>query len=135
MDYRPYSPEWHRRRHLKEALDRYLDDYVDTDTIRQDLLSILSERSDKAYEEFMRINQLEKALQWVNIISFTVKTMNPDDITLDSTCRMFEYEKLSREIEVCEDMNELRNMCRCFVKLHLKHQEVAAQMMIPNPID
>ena len=63
MDYRPYSPEWHRRRHLKEALDRYLDDYVSTDTIRQDLLSILSERSDKAYEEFMRINQLEKALQ------------------------------------------------------------------------
>ena len=63
MDYRPYSPEWHRRRHLKEALDRYLDDYVDTDTIRQDLLSILSERSDKAYEEFMRINELERALQ------------------------------------------------------------------------
>ena len=63
MDYRPYSPEWHRRRHLKEALDRYLDDYVSTDTIRQDLLSILSERSDKAYEEFMRINELEKALQ------------------------------------------------------------------------
>jgi len=63
MDYRPYSPEWHRRRHLKEALDRYLDDYVDTDTIRQDLLSILSERSDKAYQDFMRINELERALQ------------------------------------------------------------------------
>jgi hypothetical protein len=55
MDYRPYSPEWHRRRYLKEALDKYFDDYVDT--------SILSERSDKAYEEFMRINKLEKALQ------------------------------------------------------------------------
>ena len=63
MDYRPYSPEWHRRRYLKEALDKYFDDYVDTDVIRQDILSILSERSDKAYEEFMRINQLEKALQ------------------------------------------------------------------------
>jgi hypothetical protein len=63
MDYRPYSPEWHRRRHLKEALDRYLDDYVDTDTIRKDLLSILSERSDKAYADFMRINELERALQ------------------------------------------------------------------------
>ena len=63
MDYRPYSPEWHRKRHLKEALDRYLDDYVDTDTIRQDLLSILSERSDKAYKEFMRINEIEKTLE------------------------------------------------------------------------
>jgi hypothetical protein len=28
------------------------------------LLSILSERSDKAYAEFMRINELERALQW-----------------------------------------------------------------------
>ena len=63
MDYRPYSPEWHRRRYLKEALDKYFDDYVDTDTIREDLLSILSERSDKAYAEFMRINELERALQ------------------------------------------------------------------------
>jgi len=59
MDYRPYSPEWHRRRYLKEALDKY----VDTDVIREDLLSILSERSDKAYAEFMRINELERALQ------------------------------------------------------------------------
>ena len=63
MDYRPYSPEWHRRRYLKEALDKYFDDYVDTDVIRADILDILSERSDKAYEEFMRINQLEKSLQ------------------------------------------------------------------------
>ena len=63
MDYRPYSPEWHRRRYLKEALDKYFDDYVDTDVIREDLLSILSERSDKAYAEFMRINELERALQ------------------------------------------------------------------------
>jgi hypothetical protein len=63
MDYRPYSPEWHRRRYLKEALDKYFDDYVDTDTIREDLLSILSERSDKAYADFMRINELERALQ------------------------------------------------------------------------
>ena len=62
MDYKPYSPEWHRKRHLKEALDSYFDDYVDTDVIREDLLSILSERSDKAYEEFMRINKLEKSL-------------------------------------------------------------------------
>jgi len=71
----------------------------------------------------------------VNTTSSIQRTMNPDDITLDSTCRMFEYEKLSREIEVCEDISELRNMCRCFVKLHLKHQEVAAQMMIPNAVD
>ena len=63
MDYRPYSLEWHRRRYLKEALDKYFDDYVDVDIIRTDILDILSERSEKAYGEFVRVNQLEKDLQ------------------------------------------------------------------------
>ena len=63
MDYAPYSPEWHRKRYLKEALDKYFNDYVDTEVIREDILSILSERSEKAYNEFERINQLEKDLQ------------------------------------------------------------------------
>jgi len=63
MDYAPYSPEWHRKRYLKEALDKYFNDYVDTDVIRGDILSILSERSEKAYDEFERINQLERDLQ------------------------------------------------------------------------
>jgi len=63
MDYKPYSPEWHRRRYLKEALDKYFDDYVDVETIREDILDILSERSEKAFAEFSKINELEKALQ------------------------------------------------------------------------
>jgi len=62
MDYKPYSPEWHRKRYLKEALDKYLDDYVDVDVIKNDILDILSERSEKAYSEFTKINQLEKSL-------------------------------------------------------------------------
>jgi len=63
MDYRPYSPEWHRKRYLKEALDKYFDDYVDTDVIRTDILDILSERSEQAYAEFTRINKLEQSFQ------------------------------------------------------------------------
>ena len=63
MDYRPYSPEWHRKRYLKEALDKYFDDYVDNDIIRQDILDILSERSEKAYAEFAKLNQLEQSFQ------------------------------------------------------------------------
>ena len=62
MDYRPYSPEWHRRRYLKEALDKYFDDYVDIDIIKNDILDILSERSEKAYSEFTKINEFEKSL-------------------------------------------------------------------------
>tara|TARA_B100000035_G_scaffold246432_1_gene215100 strand:- start:781 stop:972 length:192 start_codon:yes stop_codon:yes gene_type:complete len=63
MDYKPYTPEWHRKRYLKEALDTYFDDYVDSDIIRRDLLDILAEKSEQAYAEFARINNLEKSLQ------------------------------------------------------------------------
>ena len=62
MDYKPYSPEWHRRRYLKEALDKYFDDYVDINTIYTDILDVLSERSDKAYQEFKKVNELENML-------------------------------------------------------------------------
>jgi len=62
MDYKPYSPEWHRKRYLKEAIDKYLDDYVDTDTILEDIRDILSFRSEQAYQEFTRLNKLEKQL-------------------------------------------------------------------------
>ena len=50
MDYKPYSPEWHRKRYLKEALDKYFDDYVDVETIREDIYDILHARASDAYE-------------------------------------------------------------------------------------
>ena len=31
--YKPYSQEWHRQRYLKEALDKYFDEYVEVDVI------------------------------------------------------------------------------------------------------
>jgi len=60
--YKPYSKEWHRRRFLQEALDKYLDDYVDNNIILSDIHSILSARSEKAYAEFSRLNELESML-------------------------------------------------------------------------
>jgi hypothetical protein len=62
MDYKPYSPEWHRKRYLKEALDKYLDDYVDPSIILNDIRDLLNVRSEAAYQEFTRINQLENYL-------------------------------------------------------------------------
>ena len=59
MDYKPYSPEWHRKRYLKEALDKYLDDYVDNQVIVEDILDVLNERSNKAHQEFKKTNELE----------------------------------------------------------------------------
>jgi len=60
--YKPYSPEWHRYRYLKEALDKYLDEYIDNSVILEDISDILSERSEKAYEEFSRVNELESMI-------------------------------------------------------------------------
>ena len=62
MDYKPYSPEWHRKRYLKEALDKYFDDYVDVDTIREDIYDILHVRANEAYEEYNRVNKLAESL-------------------------------------------------------------------------
>ena len=58
--YKPYSPEWHRYRYLKEALDKYLDDYVDNDVIRDDILTILGEA---AYADFNKTSELESKLR------------------------------------------------------------------------
>ena len=55
--------------------------------------------------------------------------MNPADIELESTAKMFEYEKLSREIEECNDVETLKNMLRCYIKLHMRHQEVAKDLL------
>ena len=61
--YKPYSQEWHRYRYLKEALDKYLDDYVDNDVIMNDILCILEDRSESAYAEFNKVNELESKLR------------------------------------------------------------------------
>lgn len=62
MNYKPYSPEWHRYRYLKEAIYKYLDDYVDPVIVVDDIRDILHDRSQRAYGEFNRINQLENYL-------------------------------------------------------------------------
>ena len=55
--------------------------------------------------------------------------MDPSEIQLDSTAKMFEYEKLSREIETCNDIEQLKQMTRSFIKLYLKHQEVTVNLL------
>ena len=63
MDYRPYSPEWHRKRYLKEALDKYIDDYVENEVIVNDITDILADRADAAYAEFRRLTFLENMIR------------------------------------------------------------------------
>ena len=63
MDYRPYSPEWHRKRYLKEALDKYIDDYVENEVIVNDITDILADRADAAYTEFRKLTFLENMIR------------------------------------------------------------------------
>jgi hypothetical protein len=59
LDHKPYTPEWTRRRYLKEALDAYFESGADPHDIYNDISAILCERSTRAFQEFSRVNALE----------------------------------------------------------------------------
>ena len=61
--YKPYTTEWHRLRYLKEAIDLYFDDYASTETILNDIDTILNARSETALDEYTRVTDLQKKLQ------------------------------------------------------------------------
>lgn len=85
--------------------------------------------------------KLYNEIGWFNSVCFKLKhsgvnssleylkDMDPDSIQLETTSKLFEYEKLSREIENCEDLDTMKVMARCFIKLYLRHQEVTTQIM------
>ena len=54
--------------------------------------------------------------------------MNPDNIELDNLSKIFEYEKISRELESCTNIDLIKNICRCYVKLYLKQQETLTSL-------
>ena len=54
---------------------------------------------------------------------------DPSQITLESTAKLFEYERISREIEECSDIDTIKYMLRCYVKLYMKQQEVVLDLM------
>jgi hypothetical protein len=63
MNYKPYSVEWHRYRYLKEAIDKYLDDYVDNEIIVNDILDIVCVRQERAHMEYHKLEDLELKLR------------------------------------------------------------------------
>jgi len=50
--------------------------------------------------------------------------MNPDKIKLNNVNKLFEYERLSREVDLCQDVSELQNLAKSYIKLYMKQQEV-----------
>lgn len=61
--------------------------------------------------------------------------MNPDEIELSTPSKAFAYEKASREIDECNDIDTLKVMLRCFMKLYFKQQETLSQIGIPPSIN
>jgi hypothetical protein len=56
--------------------------------------------------------------------------MNPNEINLDSISKLFEYEKIAREIDNCGNPNELKNIAKSYLKLYFKQQEVISSLGI-----
>ena len=52
--------------------------------------------------------------------------MDPDQIELKKLSKGFEYVKLAKEIDSCDDKNTLRDIAKSYAKLYLKQQEVVA---------
>ena len=51
-----------------------------------------------------------------------------NEISLDSVAKMFEFEKQARQIDECNDINELKSMLKSSIKLFLKQQEVVSKL-------
>jgi|TARA_B100000035_G_scaffold247523_1_gene216197 hypothetical protein len=51
-----------------------------------------------------------------------------NEISLDSVAKMFEFEKQARQIDECNDINELKSMLKSSMKLFLKQQEVVSKL-------
>jgi hypothetical protein len=53
--------------------------------------------------------------------------MNPNDIQLEDVNKMFEFEKLSRDIDSIDDIDILKTYAKSYIKLYLKQQEVVSK--------
>jgi hypothetical protein len=59
--------------------------------------------------------------------------MDPNSIELENLTKSFEYFKVSSEIDSIEDIEDIRNVAKCYFKLYLKQQEVVSQLMNIKP--
>ena len=54
--------------------------------------------------------------------------MDPNSITLDNISKLFEYEKIARDIDSIDDIETLRNIAKSHIKLYFSQQEVIANL-------
>jgi hypothetical protein len=56
--------------------------------------------------------------------------MNHEELKLESINKLFEFEKISREIDTCTNIDLMKNLCKCYVKLYMKQQETLSSLML-----
>ena len=49
--------------------------------------------------------------------------MNPDDILIRNVSSQFQYEKMAREVDQCDDVATLQEMCKFLIKMEMKTRE------------
>lgn len=59
--------------------------------------------------------------------------MNPDNIELENLSKTFEYFKGATEIDKIDNIDDIKNVAKCYFKLYLKQQEVVSQLLKTSP--
>lgn len=59
--------------------------------------------------------------------------MDPDKIELENLSKSFEYFKVAAEIDNIDNLDDVKNIAKCYFKLYLKQQEVVAQLITSKP--
>ena len=50
-------------------------------------------------------------------------SLDPEKVVLTELTKQFEYEKIARELDECDNLEVMRAAAKCFLKLQLKTQE------------
>jgi hypothetical protein len=58
--------------------------------------------------------------------------MDHEELRIDSISKLFEFEKISRELDSCTNIDLMRNICKCYIKLYMKQQETVSSLMIKD---
>ena len=54
--------------------------------------------------------------------------MDPTSIILEDMNKMFEYEKIARDIDSIDDIETIKEFAKAYVRLYLKQQEVVSKL-------
>jgi hypothetical protein len=54
--------------------------------------------------------------------------MDPSKINLNDISKLFEYEKICREIDSCDNIELLKNISKSYVKLYFSQQEILTEL-------